>query len=80
MRWGPGQNDRYHLDFAHLEAKINIELDSPYHAASVIEDIVRDRRLRSMGWNVIRIEHDRVLREIDLIPYGIPVGLRHADI
>jgi hypothetical protein len=53
---GPGQYDRYEMDFAHLEAKVNIELDGPYHDYHERDD-VRDRHLRSLGWKVIRIDH-----------------------
>jgi len=48
----------YQLDFAHIEGKINIELDGPRHKATSEEDAVRDDVLRDLGWRVIRIRHD----------------------
>jgi very-short-patch-repair endonuclease len=48
---------RYVLDFAHIEGKVNIELDGPFHNFSQNE--VRDSRLRDLGWKIIRIRHRR---------------------
>lgn len=48
----------FQLDFAHLEAKTNIELDGPGHRASEEEDKLRDKILKFMGWKVIRIKHE----------------------
>jgi hypothetical protein len=56
VNWGPGHAAHYKLDFAHPTAKVNIELDGPYHDPS--GDEVRDLRLRALGWKVIRISHD----------------------
>jgi very-short-patch-repair endonuclease len=47
----------YHLDFAHVEGKVNIELDGPCHDHSKNEE--RDTFLRTLGWKVIRINHAR---------------------
>jgi Protein of unknown function (DUF559)/NUMOD3 motif len=55
VQWGETRYDRYRLDFAHMAAKVNIELDGPGHDAS--GDLVRDLRLRALGWRVIRIAH-----------------------
>ena len=56
VNWGSGHAAHYKLDFAHPQAKVNIELDGPYHYG--VEDDVRDARLRALGWKVIRIAHD----------------------
>jgi hypothetical protein len=57
VRWGPHQPTDHHiLDFAHPEAKVNIELDGPHHDGS--KDAVRDARLRALGWRIIRIRHE----------------------
>lgn len=58
IQYGPDRYDRYKVDFAHLEAKVVIELDGPYHQATKEEDLCRDERLRLLGWKVIRINHD----------------------
>lgn len=57
LQWGT-QYERYKLDFAHLQVKVNIELDGPGHFGLPAEDRVRDSRLRALGWRVIRIKHD----------------------
>lgn len=49
---------RYTLDFAHLASRTNIELDGPHHYTTEAEDLVRDGRLRSLGWRIIRIKHE----------------------
>lgn len=60
VQWGSRRYDRYKLDFAHSAAKVNIELDGPYHDrdSSPEQDAARDQRLRELGWKVIRIKHD----------------------
>lgn len=49
---------RYRMDFAHVEGKIDIELDDPRHdtTAHARWDFERDAVLRSLGWKVIRIK------------------------
>ena len=55
--YGLGRYDCHELDFAHMEAKVNIELDGPYHYHTPAEDILRDSRLHALGWKIIRIKH-----------------------
>lgn len=45
----------YVLDFAHPEAKVNIEIDGSSHRGHEVRDARRDVFLRSLGWKVIRI-------------------------
>lgn len=47
----------YRLDFAHPEAKVNIEIDGEIHTRPYRRrnDELRDEHLRSLGWKVIRI-------------------------
>ena len=47
----------FNLDFAHVEGKINIELDGPSHKSTPAEDAARDAILRDHGWRIIRIKH-----------------------
>src|SRR4249919_2193721 len=56
VNYGPGPRAHYKLDFAHPVAKVDIELDGPYHDLS--KDAERDARLRALGWKVIRIRHE----------------------
>jgi hypothetical protein len=48
----------FRLDFAHLEAKVNIEIDGTKHSSPL--EIERDRRrdsiIRDLGWKIIRIK------------------------
>lgn len=48
----------FSLDFAHVEGKINIELDGPGHKVHSEGDAIRDNILRSLGWRIIRIRHE----------------------
>jgi hypothetical protein len=45
----------YKLDFAHREAKVNIEIDGRSHRDRQEQDARRDAYLQSLGWKVIRI-------------------------
>ena len=47
----------FNLDFAHVEGKVNIELDGPRHKSTPEKDAARDAILRNLGWRVIRIKH-----------------------
>jgi hypothetical protein len=47
---------KFQLDFAHIEAKVNIELDGESHHETKEQDAIRDSILRDLGWRVIRIK------------------------
>lgn len=49
------EGGRYLLDFAHREAKVNIEIDGKSHRGRERLDTLRDEYLRLLGWKVIRI-------------------------
>jgi len=51
-----GYGHHYTLDFAHIEAKINIEIDGSSHRHDIERDARRDVFLRANGWRVIRIK------------------------
>lgn len=53
-----GEGGRYRMDFAHVEGKIDIELDGKSHETPNRErhDFERDTILRSLGWKIIRIK------------------------
>lgn len=53
--WGKG-NERFRLDFAHIDGKVCIELDGSSHRSTKEYDDMRDALLRTMGWRVIRIK------------------------
>lgn len=60
VRWNAA-GSLYRLDFAHPDARVNIELDGPCHRANrsaQSRDARRDARLRAIGWRVVRVKHD----------------------
>ncbi len=46
---------QYRLDIALVSRKLGIEVDSSFH--DVESDAVRDRRLRGLGWRILRIPY-----------------------
>lgn len=57
----------YLLDFAIVDKKIDIEIDSEYHHSlpdRIPKDKRRDKFMKSLGWKVIRIPSQQVSREI----------------
>ena len=51
------RRENFQLDFAHVEGKVNIELDGPGHKTMPEEDALRDSILCTLGWRIIRIRH-----------------------
>ena len=58
---------RYSLDFAFVDLKLDIEIDGGTHnSESVIKkDFERDRRLRELGWTILRIKAIDIKTNID---------------
>ncbi len=54
--WGDNGYERFRLDFAHIEGKVNIELDGKSHNDTKEHDALRDSLLKTLGWRVIRIK------------------------
>lgn len=54
----------YTLDFAHPEAKVDIEIDETYHRRGKvpIKDKRRDDCMRELGWKVVRIKVSKIDR------------------
>lgn len=46
----------YKLDYAHVEAKIDIEIDGSSHRDKNKSDMRRDAFMRALGWKIIRIK------------------------
>lgn len=55
VQWGKRPGEKHLLDFALVEAKVNIELDGKWHKSTTEQDAVRDSRLKALGWKIIRI-------------------------
>ncbi len=58
VMWGSKRGEYFRLDFAHVDGKVNIELDGPGHKQHGVTDNLRDAFLRAHGWRVIRVRHD----------------------
>jgi very-short-patch-repair endonuclease len=54
----------YVLDFASLDARINIELDGGQHADN-IQDMERDKFVQSQGFTVLRFWNNEIFENIE---------------
>ena len=56
----------YVADFAHLKAKLVVELDGATHSTDeeLRHDEIRTRYLESRGWNVIRFQNEDVYESV----------------
>jgi very-short-patch-repair endonuclease len=57
----------YIVDFACSSKRLIVEVDGSQHGseAGARSDSVRDEKLRSLGWTMLRFWNDDVLRDID---------------
>ena len=67
--WGPFKTSHhktgpYEMDICFPESKLDIEIDGPFHKSPDARerDRLRDRRLRDIGWTVLRISTEVVYR------------------
>ena len=49
------------VDFAAPSGKLAVEIDGPYHAGQARADARRERKLRLLGWRVLRLSEQAVL-------------------
>lgn len=61
----------YIADFACMSAKLLVELDGDTHAESEGYDRMRDAKLRSMGYNILRFCNDDVVRNAEGVAAAI---------
>lgn len=68
----------YRLDFAYLEIMLDIEIDGPHHKLPEVaaRDRRRDRRLRQLGWEVLRFEEEVVTYRPDVMVTEVRRKLR----
>ena len=59
--------DRYIADFACPDHKLIIEVDGSQHGERLAEDAARTARLAALGWTVLRVWNDDVIRDIDAV-------------
>ncbi len=59
----------YIVDFACSEHKLIVEVDGSRHGddKAVVYDAERTARLEALGWTVLRVWNDEVLRNIDSV-------------
>ena len=53
---------RYIADFVAPSCKLVVEVDGGYHAGRAAADARRDRELARLGYRVIRVSHEAVIR------------------
>jgi len=61
----PFSKGRYLIDFAYLERKIGIEIDSKLHDLTIDRDKKKDKYLKRKGWKIYRIKIGKEGNPID---------------
>ena len=56
----------YILDFCAREVGLAVEVDGGYHAQRVKADAKRDEVLRRMGYRVVRLDAELVIRQLEV--------------
>ena len=59
--------ENYIVDFVCRELKLIIELDGKYHDQIIDQDRVRDKRLKELGYQVIRIPEKFVIEDVNSV-------------
>lgn len=57
----------YIVDFFCKELKLAIEVDGSSHIFKQEQDVIRDKKLSSLGFHVVRFEENEVRKDIDNI-------------
>ena len=68
---------RYIVDFLAPATRVAVEVDGPYHVQRVQADARRDRALARMGYRVVRIQEELVLRALPVALARIRKGIEH---
>jgi very-short-patch-repair endonuclease len=69
---------RYICDFVAPSAKLVVEVDGGYHRTRRAADARRDRALVRMGYRVVRVEAELVLRELPRALQRVREALTHT--
>ena len=63
------------VDFAVRSARLVVEIDGPYHQRRALTDARRDRKLRSLGWRVLRLSEEAVFRRPEEVSRAVKDAL-----
>ena len=55
---------RFVVDFLAARCRVAVEVDGPYHTRRVQADARRDRALERLGYRVVRVSDEMVLRQL----------------
>ncbi len=67
---------RFIVDFAAPAVRLVVEVDGGYHAERRRADARRDRELERLGWRVVRVQAERVERDVEAAVSAIARALR----
>jgi very-short-patch-repair endonuclease len=56
--------DRFIVDFLAPAQKLIVEVDGPYHHSVRIRDARRERKLQRLGYRMLRLEAELVVRDL----------------
>jgi very-short-patch-repair endonuclease len=57
----------YIVDFLAPACRLVVEVDGPYHARRLRADARRDARLRALGFRVLHLEGELVMRDLTMV-------------
>ncbi len=68
----------YVVDFYCVDANLIIEVDGNSHIGQKQHDRDRQNHLESLGYRVLRVTNDDILKEIDSVVEGVAHAVKHA--
>jgi very-short-patch-repair endonuclease len=71
---------KFIVDFLAPKARLAVEVDGGYHARRVKADARRDEALRRLGYRVLRLEGELVMRNLPGALERIAAALRAASV
>jgi leucyl-tRNA synthetase len=55
------------VDFACTKVRLVVEIDGGYHEGRERKDAARARALEGLGWRVLRVREDEVVKELEAV-------------
>ncbi len=68
--------DRYIVDFVCVEKKLIVELDGGIHKLKQRSDAIRDAALQMLGYRVLRLANEELMRDLSTVLLTIREALR----